>query len=77
MIGAGSWRRAVSVSDVDPNETLAQLRNYRWRVEMALDAGTTLDDLEELARGLAERVEALDNWIRGGGFLPDAWKAGE
>lgn len=58
---------------MDPNETLAQLRNYRWRVQMALDVGTTPDDLEELARALAERVDALDEWLRHGGFLPDAW----
>jgi hypothetical protein len=59
---------------MDPNETLAQIRNYRWRVEMAIDAGTNFEDLQELAAGLAERVDALDNWIRNGGFLPDAWR---
>jgi hypothetical protein len=57
---------------MDPNETLAQIRNYRWRVESY--AGTEFEELRELAEGLAERVGALDNWIRNGGFLPDAWR---
>lgn len=59
---------------MDPNQALAELRNARWRVAMALDAGTTLDDLAELAGALAERVDALDDWLRAGGFLPDAWR---
>jgi hypothetical protein len=58
---------------MDPNQALAELRNYRWRVEQALAVGTTPDDLEFLASGLAERVDALDNWIRMGGSLPSAW----
>lgn len=31
-----------------------------------------VDDAERLA----ELVEALDGWIRRGGFLPDAWRKG-
>jgi hypothetical protein len=28
----------------------------------------------ELAYRLAELVEALDDWIKSGGFLPDSWQ---
>lgn len=29
---------------------------------------------EDTAEKLAEAVESLNDWIRRGGFLPDAWK---
>lgn len=31
--------------------------------------------IAEAAEDLADAVEAIDGWLRGGGFLPLAWKA--
>lgn len=53
---------------MDPNANLAeQLRLARDPEEWDHDSGTRL----------AELVVALDEWIRKGGFLPDAWKPKE
>lgn len=43
---------------MDPNETLRRIR-----------AAIRNDETGELA----ELVEALDDWLSGGGFLPSAW----
>jgi hypothetical protein len=54
---------------VDPDEALQQLRtairDYR-------DA-TSIAAADDAAGRLAEHVEALDGWLRGGGFLPAEW----
>ena len=54
---------------MDPDECLFKIR----RLVAALlgdDKGWMLD---EDAVELAEHVDALDDWIRSGGFLPAAW----
>ncbi len=52
---------------MDPNANLAEQR----RILARRDAGTArLADYERLA----DLVAALDQWITGGGFLPDAWR---
>jgi len=59
---------------MDPNATLAKMRQL---ANMILsDEGGLEDagDLEDAARDLAEHVEALDGWLRQGGFLPKAWE---
>ncbi len=32
------------------------------------------DQIIVLGTGLAETVQDLDEWLRGGGFLPDVWR---
>lgn len=54
---------------MDPNEALRQIRESASRY---LDSGRHVD-----AGTLAEHVEALDEWLSRGGFLPDAWTAEE
>jgi len=53
---------------MDPNANLAEIRHLveSMREEHEVDA---LD-----AARLVELIEALDNWIVGGGFLPEAWQ---
>lgn len=55
---------------MDPNETLRQIR------ALIQDVRTLKDDPEDVARVLADRVEALDSWLRQGGFPPEAWREG-
>lgn len=42
-------------------------------IGMASDAAT-YERIGGLASQLAEHVEALDTWVKGGGFLPNDWK---
>lgn len=54
---------------MDPNETLRQLRVFAQEVIGA-------DDSSPVAKHLASHVWALDQWLTGGGFLPNAWDHG-
>lgn len=54
---------------MDPDECLKEIRELITRLNAADDR----DDFEGFAADLAEHVEALDEWIIGGGFLPRAW----
>lgn len=57
---------------MDPNETLRRLRGLTERVhcgEVMSD-----DEIENVMEELAELVDALDEWITKGGFLPKAWQ---
>lgn len=51
---------------MDPNETL---RRIRILTALALMQGLTDEQTQELAR----LVNALDEWIRKGGFFPRDW----
>lgn len=53
---------------MDPNACLAEIRR---QVKEQLYGGCECD-----AERLAELVEALDDWIRKGGFLPKDWQKG-
>ena len=59
---------------MDPDETLKKLREAlelycrRYR-----DKGTGLREADDMA----DAVEALDNWLSIGGFLPEDWKKRE
>lgn len=60
---------------MDPNRTLstalAALADWQ-AVHDGFAEQTDPTELEALT-SLAESFEALDGWIRSGGFLPDAW----
>jgi hypothetical protein len=65
---------------MDPNANLAQQLDIAKRILALIDgdgeiSGTAAiaDRVIALAEELAERVEALDHWITGGGFLPERW----
>lgn len=53
---------------MDPNTTLAAIRELIREIDDADDPRAHLD-------ALASNVEALDEWLTKGGFLPDAWGA--
>jgi hypothetical protein len=52
---------------MDPNEVLRLMRSSAKRIHAML----LLDDNEAVT--LADAVEAMDDWLRKGGFLPDDW----
>ncbi len=59
---------------MDPNAALAELR--RLVASNQVDVGLLEQDPAEVERRLdrmCELVEALDNWVMGGGFLPFEW----
>lgn len=59
---------------MDPNANLAEQRLLCAR----LNVGDSTDEQACLdASRLADLVEALDEWIMGGGFLPSAWIKGQ
>lgn len=53
---------------MDPNETLKRLRKLAKRI------GSMAEPYDDDALELAELVDALDQWITNGGFLPRDWK---
>jgi len=58
---------------MDPNATYKEMMSM---AEEALDLGGLLDNEEEAREMLSElaaHVTFLDQWIKGGGFLPKAW----
>jgi hypothetical protein len=57
---------------MDPNANLREQREIIERVFDPADDDKDLD-LDDLER-LAELAKAMDEWLRNGGFLPDAWK---
>jgi hypothetical protein len=66
---------------MDPNETLRQIRMHVAAIQAVRDGadehGDNTDDevitLCESGEALAELVDALDEWLSRGGFLPAAW----
>jgi hypothetical protein len=50
---------------MDPNETLDRIRKL-CRPEAR--------EIDPDGSDLSDHVEALDEWLTGGGFLPEAWK---
>lgn len=51
---------------MDPNANLKEQRRIVTRI---INGTASASDVERLA----DLVEALDNWISRGGFLPDSW----
>jgi hypothetical protein len=64
---------------VDPNVALAELREaveeLRSTSNSALGMPGDEAALANAAEDVAERFEALDTWLAGGGFLPADWNA--
>lgn len=56
---------------MDPDECLKEIR----KLTMLIGVATDPNDFVGYAADLAEHVEALDEWIANGGFLPKAWTA--
>lgn len=63
---------------MDPNTSLAELRRRAARLIDELSNGDAPDEKSEYiyseAYELAELVEALDQWLSRGGFLPEGWR---
>lgn len=51
---------------MDPNATLARIREILNEEDSGIDV---VDELIELS----QLVSGLDGWISAGGFLPEAW----
>lgn len=62
---------------MDPNAALANLRTAVADFRAAANTSVAEDPVDEAAHGLADAAEALDGWLSGGGFLPEAWKPAE
>lgn len=58
---------------MDPDATLATMRDLRQAIMTS--TGGDEDALRSDAFELAELVEALDEWLTKGGFLPTEWNA--
>lgn len=57
---------------MDPNTTLKEIREL---CQLILgDTEASESEQNDWGYSLADRVESLDNWIIGGGFLPEDWK---
>ncbi len=52
---------------MDPNANLAEQRRIRNAIRIGQYTRNDVDRLAEL-------IEALDEWISRGGFLPEAWQ---
>lgn len=55
---------------MDPNETLAKIRAITSQI---IDCEVDPWDKDYIAGDLADVVAALDDWLTGGGFKPEAW----
>jgi hypothetical protein len=58
---------------MDPNETLAELRQM-FDDEIFTEGEWSPEVARQRLRAFAEAFGNLDDWLRGGGFLPDAWR---
>ena len=58
---------------MDPDATLAEIDRLLVLVPLAILAADG-QEIVESALSLAERVNALHDWMANGGFLPKAWQ---
>lgn len=56
---------------MDPNTALEEMRKCAANIIRSVDAHGVPSD--EDAERLAEHVQALDEWLSKGGFLPREW----
>jgi len=66
---------------MDPNEVHRRMTELAARIIATLDKSPAVERSHDAvlkllyeANDLAEAVEALDGWLRKGGFLPKAWE---
>jgi hypothetical protein len=59
---------------MDPNANLREIRELVKSGNATNDAGNDIGAHD--ASRMVELVEALDEWITRGGFLPDRWEIG-
>lgn len=59
---------------MDPTANLTKIRDLITQIYAAEDNPDPPFDWGEIALELAEHVEALDNWMKSGGFLPTQWR---
>lgn len=62
---------------MDPNEALKTLRRQAAEVLDRYENNRTGKRFADAAYDLAQAAEALDSWIKGGGFLPQDWQTKE
>mgnify|MGYP007011099275 CR=1 FL=1 len=55
---------------MDPNETLAELREL---VTLQRKGKVHPDKADYYVRMVSDLVEALDEWLSKGGFMPEDW----
>lgn len=58
---------------MDPNACLRRIRSLREQLNVAL-AACDEADVHRLSAELSNAVADLDDWLMGGGFLPDDWR---
>lgn len=56
---------------MDPNTALVEMREHAGVCQTAKDGS---DEEYDAMVALAEKFEALDEWLSKGGFLPTAWQ---
>lgn len=62
---------------MDPSANLREQRTLVARIIGMADApdhALTIDQRASDGERLAELVQALDFWMKGGGFLPEGWR---
>jgi hypothetical protein len=63
---------------MDPNATLAEIRQLVQRIELESKYGDEWEGktrkVADMASRLAELIKALDEWLSKGGFRPSAWQ---
>jgi hypothetical protein len=57
---------------MDPDAALAELREFVAEVKEQREY--SVGELETFLSSFAKHFEALDNWLKRGGFLPADWK---
>lgn len=57
---------------MDPDEALNRLRHALIDYRLAQDQENSMD-AQAHAEDIADAAEALDEWIRKGGYLPMSW----
>lgn len=62
---------------MDPNANLVEQRRLAGFIKTEMERDEpNLKAVQEASERLAELVEALDEWLANGGFLPQEWQAG-
>jgi len=59
---------------MDPTATLMEIRSIIAESGSEAQMAKPLQELEDEFHRLCELMDALDNWISSGGFLPEDWQ---